>query len=201
MTMPLLRVALDVDGVLADVMLAWLEYTNPGRLAPLSKHDMDNWDFWRRHGIKRRDFYAQLDSCWDEWRSVPPTENDLSRATAVLSRLADTVDIVTARSQATNSHVRAWLDHHNITYDKYVQVAAGRMKADLEYDVFIDDSPINAEAFVAKEKRVVLYDQPWNAGVKTDSRPLTSPGAITRVWDLGQAADTIGMMFGRSPRH
>lgn len=193
----LLRVALDVDGVLADVMSAWLEHTNPGRLVPLSKSDMNNWDFWARHGIKKRDFYAQLDACWDKWMHLPPTEDNLARATSALSRLADTLDIVTARSHITNSHVKAWLEHYNITYDKYVQVAAGWMKADLEYDVFIDDSPVNADAFVKNKKRVVLYDQPWNADVKTDTRPLTSPGAMVRVPDLEQAVVKIRMMFGK----
>lgn len=184
------RIALDVDGVLADVMSAWLDLTNPGRLAPLSKSDMDGWDFWARHGIKKREFYAQLDACWDAWASIPPTEPDLGRSAGMLSKIASSLDIVTARSSATNRHVKEWLRHYDITYDRYVQVASGWMKADLEYDVFIDDSPINAEAFARRGRRVVLYDQPWNAGVDT------SPEGIVRSPDLERAVSEIRSVFG-----
>ena len=36
------------------------------------------------------------------------------------------------------------------------------MKADLDYDVFIDDSPLNAVKFLENNKKVILYSQPWN---------------------------------------
>lgn len=186
------RIALDVDGVLADVMQAWLRMTNPGRLGPLSKSDMTGWDFWSRYGVKKRDFYAQLDACWDEWDSLPATEPDLAGATEALSRIG-TVDIVTARSPATNRHVRMWLKHHNVSYRRYVHVPAGHMKADLDYDVFIDDSPINAEAFLRNGKRVVLYTQPWNAAV------ADSPPRLVRVSNLGQAAEAAARMAPGGP--
>ena len=185
------RIALDVDGVLADVMQAWLRMTNPGRLGPLSKSDMTGWDFWSRYGVKKRDFYAQLDACWNEWDSLPPTEPDLARATEGLSRIG-AVDIVTARSPATNRHVRMWLKLHDVSYRRYVHVAAGHMKADLDYDVFIDDSPVNAEAFLRNGKRVILYTQPWNTTV------AESPPRLVRVSSLRQAAEAAARM---APRH
>jgi len=184
-----MRIALDVDGVLADVMESWLDITNPGRLAPLAKSDMTSWDFWARHGIKKRDFYHQLDSCWRQWQSIPPTEPDLAGPSRALGELGD-VDIVTARSPVTNRHVKAWLADQGIPYDRYVQVAAGRMKAGLDYDVYIDDSPVNVGAFLAGGKRVVLYTQPWNAAVPEDP-----PSRVVRISRLGQAADAIRSML------
>ncbi|KFM18752.1 5' nucleotidasedeoxy protein, partial [Marine Group I thaumarchaeote SCGC AAA799-P11] len=50
----------------------------------------------------------------------------------------------------------------NISYDNYVSVIDGPMKADLDYDVFIDDSPLNAFKFLKNKKNVILYSQPWN---------------------------------------
>ena len=84
-----------------------------------------------------------MSSCWKNWSSIPPTEENLSLITKNLSNLGQ-VDIVTARERFTNSFVKNWLDHHNISYDNYVSVIDGPMKADLDYDVFIDDSPLNA---------------------------------------------------------
>jgi len=184
-----LKIALDVDGVLADVMSAWLARTNPGRLVPITTDDMDRWDFWDRLGIRRRDFYTELDDCWREWRSVPPTEQDLAGAVSSLCKLGR-VDIVTARSADTNPFVKLWLDWQNIRYAGYVSVPYGAMKADLDYDIFIDDSPLNAEAFLKKGKPVVLYVQPWNACVREEREEEEAP-RVYRISSLAQAAEVI----------
>ena len=57
------------------------------------------------------------------------------------------------------------------------------MKADLDYDVFIDDSPLNAEKFLKNNKNVILYSQPWNQHV--------SENQIYRVSNLFEAVEKI----------
>lgn len=182
----MMKIALDVDGVLADVMTAWLDFTNPSRLVPLQVSDMNSWDFWLKHGIKKRDFYHQLNSCWESWESIPPTEPDLANTTSTLSDLSDKVDIVTARAPITNNYVKLWLKQQGISYNQYVSVAAGWMKSDLDYDVFIDDSPENAKAFLDKGKKIILYSQPWNASI-VDYDIMQ----LVRVSRLEQATDAI----------
>ena len=49
-----------------------------------------------------------------------------------------------------------WLKLHDVTYHNYVSVIDGPMKADLDYDVFIDDSPLNAIKFL-KHKKMSFY--------------------------------------------
>jgi len=58
-----MKIALDVDGVLADVILPWLNYSNTIR-PKLSKYDITDWDFWKNHQINQYDFYTELNSCW-----------------------------------------------------------------------------------------------------------------------------------------
>ena len=41
-----MKIALDVDGVLADVIESWLIYSNKVRPS-ISKDDITNWDFWK----------------------------------------------------------------------------------------------------------------------------------------------------------
>ncbi len=137
-----MKIALDVDGVLADVIQSWLNYSNSIR-DKISIHEITDWDFWKKHKINRYDFYAELSSCWKNWKEIPPTEENLSLVTKNLSELG-TVDIVTARERSTDSFVKNWLEYHDVSYDNYVSVIDGPMKADLDYDVFIDDSPLNA---------------------------------------------------------
>lgn len=176
-----MNIALDVDGVLADVMLCWIEKSNRRR-DRLTKEQITSWDFWRDLGIGGHEFFGELSECWRDWRSVPPTEEGLSEKTRRLSELGR-VDIVTAREKSTGGCVRRWLDLHGIVFDGYVEVAAGTLKADLDYDVFIDDSPLNAAAFIRKNRPVLLYGQPWNAD-------FDDPRAV-RVSSLAEAADKI----------
>ena len=176
-----MKIALDVDGVLADVIQSWLNYSNSIR-QKISKHEVSDWDFWKKFQINRYDFYAELSSCWKNWISIPPTEENLSIFTKNLSELGQ-VDIVTARERSTNSFVKSWLNHHGIAYDNYVSVIDGPMKADLDYDVFIDDSPLNAEKFLTNKKKVILYSQPWNLNFSKNN--------INRVSNLSEAIKKI----------
>ncbi|HJU13427.1 MAG TPA: hypothetical protein VJ792_03125 [Candidatus Nitrosotalea sp.] len=155
-----MRIALDVDGVLADVIDAWLAYNNRTRAA-IQKSEILEWDFWKKYNIDKFDFYEELSLCWKSWEKIPPTESNLSQASKELSRLG-TVDIVTAREDSTHEDVKKWLRMHGVAFKNYVGVLEGTEKAGLDYDVFIDDSPINAHSMLAREKSVLLYSQPWN---------------------------------------
>ena len=155
-----LKVALDVDGVLADVIASWLVHNNKIR-RQLTRDDITDWDFWKKFQIDRFLFYAELSKCWIDWDVIPPTEQNLSYTTENLTSIAR-VDIVTAREKSTDRHVQDWLKHHDISFDNYVSVIDGPMKAELDYDVFIDDSPLNAQSFLQNGKTVLLYTQPWN---------------------------------------
>jgi len=176
-----MKIALDVDGVLADVIKSWLDYSNTIR-PKISKHDITDWDFWEKFKINRYDFYAELNSCWKNWNSIPPTEENLSSITKNLSKIGQ-VDIVTARERSTDSFVKNWLSHYNISYDNYVSVIDGPMKADLDYDVFIDDSPLNALKIIQNDKKVILYSQPWNKHI--------SEHRIHRISNLSEAVEKI----------
>ena len=155
-----MKIALDVDGVLADVIQSWLNYNNSVR-EEISKHEITDWDFWKKFEINRYDFYDELSRCWKNWDTIPPTEENLSIFTEKLSDFGQ-VDIVTARERSTDLFVKNWLKHHQISFDNYVSVIDGPMKAELDYDVFIDDSPLNAKKILEKNKKIILYSQPWN---------------------------------------
>ena len=176
-----MKIALDVDGVLADVIMSWLNYSNSIR-PEIAKHQITSWEFWNEFNINRYDFYTELSSCWKNWMTIPTTEKNLSFITKSLTDIGQ-VDIVTARERSTDSFVKSWLDHHNIEYDNYVSVIDGPMKADLDYDVFIDDSPLNTEQFLKNKKKVILYSQPWNQHV--------SENKIHRVSNLSEAIEKI----------
>ena len=176
-----MKIALDVDGVLADVIISWLNYSNSIR-PHISKNQVTDWEFWKKFNINPFDFYSELSDCWKNWQSIPTTQENLSDITKNLSILGQ-VDIVTARERSTDSFVKNWLNYHDISYDNYVSVIDGPMKADLDYDVFIDDSPLNALKFLENNKKVILYSQPWNQHIFHDK--------LHRISNLVEAIEKI----------
>ncbi len=99
--------------------------------------------------------------CWSSWKNILATETNISKTITDLSKLG-TVDIVTAREESTHVHVKDWLKSQKIIYNNYVGVLEGIEKTKLDYDIFIDDSPINAKSMLDGNKAVLLYTQPWN---------------------------------------
>ena len=82
-----MKIALDVDGVLADVIISWLNYSNSIR-PEIAKHQITSWEFWNEFNIDRYDFYTELSSCWKNWSLIPTTEKNLSSITNPLLLVA-----------------------------------------------------------------------------------------------------------------
>ncbi len=162
-----MRIALDVDGVLADVIQTWLIYNNRIRKS-ITKNEITEWNFWEKFQINRFDFYKELSTCWKSWKEIPPTEEKLSTIINELSKFG-TIDIVTARERSTDEFVKNWLKSQKIIYQNYVSVIDGPKKALLDYDVFIDDSPLNAKKIADADKKILLYSQPWNLNIDNSS--------------------------------
>jgi uncharacterized protein len=176
-----LKIALDVDGVLADVIQAWISYSNQIR-SSMSKSDISEWDFWKRYNISKFDFYEELSLCWKSWKTIPPTESNISNSSKELSRIGS-VDIVTAREDSTHNDVKNWLKMYGVIFQNYIGVLEGTEKAKLDYDFFIDDSPINARDMLKEGKSVILYNQPWNLEFR-DVR-------ARRIYELKNAVEVI----------
>ena len=67
------------------------------------------------------------------------------------------------------------------------------MKADLDYDVFIDDSPLNAIKFLENNKKVILYSQPWNQQIEQAILRIEdiSNNGLFRISNLSEATEKI----------
>ncbi|MFQ6134347.1 MAG: hypothetical protein ACE5KU_00840 [Nitrososphaerales archaeon] len=178
-----LKIALDVDSVLADVIITWLKVYQKLYGGRLKKADVNTWDFWKKLNLSRRQFGDIFTETWNRWEQIPPTEEDLAEKVIKLRALG-TVDIVTGRSIETVPHVKEWLNRHNIEYEKFVRVPTNSFKGDLEYDVFIDDSPHNVIGAAGKNRYSLLYDQPWNQDVAAHPN-------IFRVKNLSEAIEVI----------
>lgn len=160
-----LRIAVDLDGVLAESMLVWCERANKEFGTNLKFEDLDTWSSWKKFAISKDDFYRILDESWEDWKQVPPTEPGLASKVARIASFGD-VDLVTGRSRNTEDAARSWVENQRIRYRHFVRVAGWRDKPVLNYDVYIDDAPDLMELIShAPGSWAILYDRPWNRNV------------------------------------
>lgn len=172
-----MKIALDLDGVLADSISEWLAIWNELKGSSLTLEDVKCWDFWKELGITSSEFHRIFYRAWKNWQLIQPTEPDLISKVAMLEELGK-VDIVTSRPKNTRKYVLKWLEKFGLGGKNVVFVTSN--KSELDYDVYIDDSPINAEEIAAAGKYVALYDRPWNRHVKDTDR-------IKRIMNLNEA--------------
>ncbi len=165
-----LRIAVDLDGVLAESMQVWCEKVNQEFGKTLRMDDLDSWASWKKVSIPKDDFYRILDESWMDWEKIPPTEPRIANKVALLERFGE-IDIVTGRSRRTQGAAKKWVDNQKIRYRDFVRVTGWRDKIFLGYHVYIDDAP-DLMPLVSRTPASwgILYDRPWNRDVQALSK-------------------------------
>ena len=157
-----LRIAVDLDGVLADTMVTFCKILNQHHSTQFTVNSFVQWNAWQIAHIPKDEFFRTLDEAWFEWENIPAVEDHIGEAVEGIHRFGR-VDVVTGRSQVTVQAAMNWLKEHKIPYDAFVRTESTKAKARLSYDVFIDDSA-ELMSLVASslDKCGILYTQPWN---------------------------------------
>jgi len=182
-----LKIAVDLDGVLAESMLVWCDRANKEFGTQLNMEDLDSWSSWKRFSISKDDFYRLLDETWIDWEQIPPTEAGIADKVRKIEKFGD-IDIVTGRSRGTEEAAKSWVENQKVGYRQFVRVAGWRDKILLNYDVYIDDAP-DLMPLVSHSPTAwaILYDRPWNRDVPPMPKVLKAerwrqiPGLLARM--------------------
>ena len=159
---PTMRIAVDLDGVLADTMVTFCRILNERHSTQFTVDSFIHWNAWDIAHITKDEFFRTLDEAWFDWRTIPPTEENLGEKVARLKNFGE-VNIVTGRSEATVPHANSWLQQHHIPYHKFVRTVSTRSKVKLNYDLYIDDSAELMSLIASRlDSNGILYSQPWN---------------------------------------
>jgi len=181
------KFAIDLDGVLADTAKSLCRILNSRYSTAYTPEVFDRWNAWEVAQISRDEFLRTLDEAWFDWRTMPAIESELASKVLRLTKFG-TIDIVTGRSEVTVPFAREWLQLQGITYTNFVRTASVNAKADLDYDIFIDDSEFLMSLIASRLIGVgILYTQPWNRSAKNMPRIFRAnsweeiPRLITRI--------------------
>jgi uncharacterized HAD superfamily protein len=186
-----LKIAVDLDGVLAEAMIVWCDLYNKRYGGALALEDIRGWDVWKVVNIPRDRFFRLLDDAWLDWEKMPPTEPDVGEQVGRLREFG-TVDIVTGRSIRTVSQAKEWLKEHAVPYDRFIRTESNLAKINLNYDVFVDDSPELMELIASKSKALgILYTRPWN-------RDTQVPTVVRRVTRWNEVPPIVRSVSTRS---
>jgi len=155
-------IAIDVDSVLADVMVMWTNEYNKRKNTRVSKNEINKWDIANILSISADEVYRIFRYVWKyHWKDIPPTEPQIGRITTRIHRKGYRISILTKRERSTVAYVAKWLDFYDIYSDDLLFVYDATPKAEYPFDILIDDAPINLVDIVPP-KSAILFNQPWN---------------------------------------
>lgn len=144
-----LKIAIDLDGVTIDSIVAWLEQYHP----QYTKDDMYKYGVWNIVKCTEKQFFNEFDNL------DPRRVKLMGGAYNCIMSIAKKHEVFFLTSKSKKSQKwseivlkREGLDHIPII-NNWIE---GRKKKDYEYDILLDDSPYNID------RRMVMFDSPWN---------------------------------------
>jgi 5'(3')-deoxyribonucleotidase len=165
------NIALDLEGTIANIHAPFVDVYNKQYGTCLTVDNITGWAF---KGTKFESdvsyFFDVVRKLWIETpEKIPPTEENLGQKLRELS-IANTIDIVTS-AVACDTHegmqgIFRWCNKQSVSYRNFVNLPEGKNKMDLNYNIYIDDSPKLAQCAKEYGKFVFLYDRPWNQNIK-----------------------------------
>jgi uncharacterized protein len=154
--------AIDLDSVLADTMLIWIQEYNKRKKANILKSDIVSWDISQVFDIAIEEISQIFTDIWQQhWRNIPPTEPDIGTTTKKLHERGFRISILTKRFRPSVVNVAKWLDLYEVYCDDLLFVYDDRPKAEYPFDILVDDAPVNL-VNIKQPKLGILYSQPWN---------------------------------------
>ena len=165
-----LRIAVDLDGVLADTMVAFCKILNNRHSTQFTVDSFGRWNAWEIAHITKDEFFRTFDEAWFDWKTIPTIEENIGERVRRIRKFGR-VDVVTGRSEKTVQPAKAWLKQYQVPYDSFVRTNGTEAKAKRSYDVFIEDSPELMSLLASNLDRCgILYTQPWNKNAGTMKR-------------------------------
>jgi len=152
-----LKIAVDVDGVLADQVSPILKRLNSRYGLKLTKDDITQWDYKIADtNIKIEIENALLER--DYVLSLPIIQGSKEGMKYLYQN--HHVTVATARPKETDDATREWVSSH-FKYHDFCNTI-GKSKDCVHSDVLIDDYIPNIEEFTKNKGVGLLFSQPWN---------------------------------------
>jgi hypothetical protein len=163
-----MKIAIDIDGVLLDIIIVYCEIYNKRYGTNYQKKDVTTWDFFKDWNMTEETAFNIFYEIYADSTKVPFIDENAPNIMKRLYELYD-IDIVSARLPEYRSSIITKLNFHNVREGiQYVELILLHhkpydIKLKQNYDVYVDDNPNLVEPMKQlKNRTMLLYDQPWN---------------------------------------
>ena len=147
-----MRIAVDLDGTLAETQKTVLKELRKEEQSSHSLEDVETYHF-EKADFSLETFHETARRVWKN-KNIPLTNKNIPKH---LNQLHENhrIDIVTARGDIPKKDLKKWLGDKNIKFDGF---KVDKEKTHLNYDYLIDDSP----EYIGDDMKVLLHDRPYN---------------------------------------
>lgn len=167
----IMKIAIDIDGVLLDIIVEYCEIFNKRYGTNHQKKDVTKWDFFKDWNVDEDTAFKIFYEIYANSMNVPFIDEDAPEIMKKLNEAYD-VDIVSARIPEYRSSIKKKLDFHNIRENiQYSELILLHhrpydIKLKQSYDLYVDDNPSLVEPIKKlKNRTLLLFDQPWNQDI------------------------------------
>lgn len=162
------KISIDVDSILIDIMVNYCKIYNKKKNSKKTKEDVTDWDFFDDWGLSKEEGRGIFENI--DLQDVPVISDTLDCYLLLLNQRSK-VDIVTNRKEEQRKALLKKFKSMNlkpgIQYQNLIIVDSEKKKLDLDYDIYIDDSPKLANIIEKYPNKIlILLDQPWNKNIQ-----------------------------------
>jgi len=153
-----MKIAIDIDGVVVDLVESWLRKFHPDHV----KEDMYSWSGFDGVGSTVEEFFEEI---------CELTVNDIimiKDASETIKRIREKHDVFFLTDK--HSGVMGWtvgvLKKYGLGNIEFINCKVeDKQKEEYNYDVLIDDCPLRID-----DGRLYMFDQPWNRSIYFNNR-------------------------------
>jgi len=167
-----MKIAIDIDGVLLDIIISYIEIFNQKYNTEYKKKDVTNWDFYKEWNITEDEAFEIFYEIYENTMSVPFIDEEAPKFMSKLHKLHE-LYILSARASQYRAQIIEKLNFHNIKKDSHYNdlILVYHKPYDLKikepFNVYVDDNPNLAKAIQkTQDKYLLLYNQPWNQNIE-----------------------------------
>lgn len=155
-------IAFDLDSVLADVIVTWIDEYNKRNDTRYKKENITEWQIPSVIPITENKCKMLFTFVWTKrWKEIPPTEEGISSILSKIENKGYKIMLITKREKNTIEYVLKWLRLHEISFDSISFIHDKISKQVYPFDILIDDYPMNL-IDIKRPRKGILFSQPWN---------------------------------------
>lgn len=172
-----LKVAVDLDGTLAQTNQRMVELIQADFSLDICLDDFKEWEWWKTvppfdsiydtygPAAAERLIWRYYAIAWWNPEKIAEMPGAIDGMFALKEDKRFQYGIVSQRQLNSTKDIIQWLKSWCIPFDylTVIDTFSKSSKADLDYDIYIDDSPnLAVKVFLKPGARMILMDGPWN---------------------------------------